>query len=196
MSYRFALMFGIVGLLVLTAHGDNAVVKVGANAPAFTAQDQDGHNITLRESVGKIVVMEWYDPECDYTRRDIAAATSKTLFEKYKDKGVVWLAVNSTRDSSSERNKTWAAQNHWTFSVLHDVNQAIAKAFGVSSVPYFAIIDKNGSIAYLGVRDNDDSREGGKKEGKISYIDRALDEMIAGKSVSDRDARSYGCPLR
>ena len=109
---------------------------------------------------------------------------------------MVWLAVNSTRDSSSERNKTWAAQNHWTFSVLHDVNQAIAKAFGVSSVPYFAIIDKNGSIAYLGVRDNDDSREGGKKEGKISYIDRALDEMIAGKSVSDRDARSYGCPLR
>lgn len=196
MTYRFAIMLGIIGLLGLNVNGDNSSVKVGANAPAFTVQDQDGRNVTLRDSIGKIVVLEWYDPECEYTKRDIAAVTSKTLSEKYKDKGVVWLAVNSTRDGSGERNKAWIAQNHWSFNVLHDANQAVAKAFGVNSVPYFVIIDKNGGIAYLGVGDNDDSRDGGKKEGKINYIDKALEEMIAGKPVSLRDARAYGCPLR
>lgn len=196
MTYRFAIMLGIIGLLGLNVNGDNSSMKVGANAPAFTVQDQDGRNVTLRDSIGKIVVLEWYDPECEYTKRDIAAVTSKTLSEKYKDKGVVWLAVNSTRDGSGERNKAWIAQNHWSFNVLHDANQAVAKAFGVNSVPYFVIIDKNGGIAYLGVGDNDDSRDGGKKEGKINYIDKALEEMIAGKPVSLRDARAYGCPLR
>lgn len=196
MTYRFAIMLGIIGLLGLNVNGDNSSVKVGANAPAFTVQDQEGRNVTLRDSIGKIVVLEWYDPECEYTKRDIAAVTSKTLSEKYKDKGVVWLAVNSTRDGSGERNKAWIAQNHWSFNVLHDANQAVAKAFGVNSVPYFVIIDKNGGIAYLGVGDNDDSRDGGKKEGKINYIDKALEEMIAGKPVSLRDARAYGCPLR
>lgn len=196
MTYRFAIMLGIIGLLGLNVNGDNSSVKVGANAPAFTVQDQDGRNVTLRDSIGKIVVLEWYDPECEYTKRDIAAVTSKTLSEKYKDKGVVWLAVNSTRDGSGERNKAWIAQNRWSFNVLHDANQAVAKAFGVNSVPYFVIIDKNGGIAYLGVGDNDDSRDGGKKEGKINYIDKALEEMIAGKPVSVRDARAYGCPLR
>lgn len=196
MTYRFAIMLGIIGLLGLNVNGDNSSMKVGANAPAFTVQDQDGRNVTLRDSIGKIVVLEWYDPECEYTKRDIAAVTSKTLSEKYKDKGVVWLAVNSTRDGSGERNKAWIAQNRWSFNVLHDANQAVAKAFGVNSVPYFVIIDKNGGIAYLGVGDNDDSRDGGKKEGKINYIDKALEEMIAGKPVSLRDARAYGCPLR
>lgn len=196
MTYRFAIMLGIIGLLGLNVNGDNSSVKVGANAPAFTVQDQEGRNVTLRDSIGKIVVLEWYDPECEYTKRDIAAVTSKTLSEKYKDKGVVWLAVNSTRDGSGERNKAWIAQNRWSFNVLHDANQAVAKAFGVNSVPYFVIIDKNGGIAYLGVGDNDDSRDGGKKEGKINYIDKALEEMIAGKPVSLRDARAYGCPLR
>ena len=196
MTYRFAIMLGIIGLLGLNVNGDNSSVKVGANAPAFTVQDQEGRNVTLRDSIGKIVVLEWYDPECEYTKRDIAAMTSKTLSEKYKDKGVVWLAVNSTRDGSGERNKAWIAQNRWSFNVLHDANQAVAKAFGVNSVPYFVIIDKNGGIAYLGVGDNDDSRDGGKKEGKINYIDKALEEMIAGKPVSLRDARAYGCPLR
>jgi len=196
MTYRFAIMLGIIGLAGLSVHGDNSSMKVGANAPVFTVQDQEGRNVTLRDSISKIVVLEWYDPECEYTKRDIAATTSRTLSDKYKDKGVVWLAVDSTRDGSGERNKAWIAQNHWSFNVLHDANQAVAKAFGVGTVPYFAIIDKNGGIAYLGVGDNDDSRDGGKKEGKINYIDKALEEMIAGKPVSVREARGYGCPLR
>lgn len=196
MILRLTLTSAILCLSILNAQGENPTRKIGTNAPAFTLQDQNGRNVTLQELIGKIVVLEWFDPDCDYTKRDILAATSKTLSEKYKEKGVIWLAVDSTRDSSGERDKAWRAQNQWTFDVLHDANKAVAKAFGVSTVPYFAIVDQNGTVVYLGIGDNDDSRKGEKKEGKINLVDKALEEMTAGKAVTARDSRPYGCPLR
>jgi peroxiredoxin len=182
--------------LCLFAFADATSPKVGANAPAFSAPDQEGRNVTLREYVGKIVVLEWFDPDCDYSKRDFAAKTSNRLSEKYKSKDVVWLAIASTRESSAEKAKALIQQNEWAFPILPDNTQAIAHQFGVTTTPYFAIIDKNGTIAYLGVPDDDDSRDGAKKDGKIQYIDRALDELSAGKPVSRPEARPYGCPLK
>ena len=196
MILRLGLTFAILSFVIPSARGDNPAVKVGTNAPAFTIQNQNGRNVTLREFIGKIVVLEWFDPDCDYTKRDILAGTSKTLSEKYQEKGVVWLAIDSTRDSSGERDTAWRAQNQWTFDVLHDANKAVAKAFGVNMVPYFAIVNQNGTVVYLGIGDNDDSRKGEKKEGKINLVDKALEELTAGKAVSARDSRPYGCPLR
>ena len=48
-------------------------------------------------------MLEWFDPECDYTKRDAAAGTNKAQAAKYADKGVVWIGVNSTRNTSAER---------------------------------------------------------------------------------------------
>jgi peroxiredoxin len=183
-------------LSCLAALADSPAPKVGSNAPAFSIPDQEGRNVTLREHVGKIVVLEWFDPDCDYSKRDFAAKTSKMLSEKYKAKDVIWIAINSTRDSSAEKSKTLVKQNEWGFAILPDTTGAVARLFGVTVTPYFVIVDKNGSMAYAGPPDDDDSREGEKKEGRIQYIDRALNELTGGKPVSMPEGRAYGCPLK
>lgn len=188
--------FGVFAALALTALAGDEPIKVGAVAPDFSLQDQDGRNVTLREFVGKTVVLEWFDKDCDYTKRDYKEKATKSLAEKYADKGVVWLAINSTRTSDVGANKKWAEHNELKYPVLDDATRAQARAYSVTTVPVFVIVDKHGNVAYTGGIDDDESREGRKREGKVRYVDRALDEITSGKDVTIPTARAYGCPLK
>ena len=77
------------------------------------------------------------------------------------------------------------------------MNQAVAGQFGVTSVPYYVVIDKNGNFAYAGMADDDDSRDAAvKREGKKLYVDQALDELTSGRAVTIPVSRTYGCPLQ
>src|SRR5438309_9478127 len=103
--------FGLVLLAAVVALADTRTVKINDNAPRFNLQDETGRNVTIDQNLGKVIVLEWFDPSCEWTQRDYKAGRTKALAEKYKDKGVVWFAINSTRDSSIGRNKTWIQQH-------------------------------------------------------------------------------------
>jgi peroxiredoxin len=169
---------------------------IGTNAPNFTLQDQDGRNVTLGELVGKTVVLEWFDPDCEYTKRDIAQKSTKTVAEKYADKGVVWLAINSTRESGAARNKSWRQDHELPYAVLDDGRRQVAGKFGILTVPFYVIIDKHGTISYNGSFDDDEDRNPRKREGTVNFVDRALDELVSGRTVSKPNGLSYGCPLK
>jgi len=69
---------------------------VGKAAPAFSLPDADGKMHNLADYKGKIVVLEWTNPDCPFVVRHYKAKTMTNLADKYKGKDVVWLAVNST----------------------------------------------------------------------------------------------------
>src|ERR1700754_1300813 len=68
----------------------------GDVAPAFSLQDQDGKTVSLNDYKGKVVVLEWFNNECPFVVKHYRAGNMNQLASKYADKGVVWLAVNST----------------------------------------------------------------------------------------------------
>src|SRR5437870_2254658 len=76
--------------------GDTNGVEPGAQAPAFSLEDQDGKKIRLADYKDKIVVLEWTHPGCPVVQRHYKANTMTALAQKYGEKGVVWLAINST----------------------------------------------------------------------------------------------------
>jgi peroxiredoxin len=194
---RLNLLLAIVLLLAaVVARVAEAEPKIGALPPRFTAADQDGRNVSLDELTGKIVVLEWFDPACEYTQRHAAANTMKTLAEKYKDKNVAWLGIDSTHDASATRAREWRRTGELPYPVLPDGNKTLANAFGIGTVPYAIIIDKDGHVAYVGGIDDDEDRTARPKEGRINYLDRALDELTAGKHVTMPQGKVYGCPLK
>src|SRR5437870_2129080 len=69
-------------------------VAVGDNAPAFQLADQNGKMVSLADLKGKTVVLEWFNANCPVVVRHYKAKTMTTLADKYKDKDVVWLAVD------------------------------------------------------------------------------------------------------
>jgi peroxiredoxin len=167
---------------------------IGAAAPQFSLQDQDGKTVSLSDNAGKIVVLEWVNPECPFVQRHYAAKTMINLANEFSGKGVVWIAINSTHTADNAENKSWVSQNSLTYPILNDSNGEVGKAYGAKSTPDMFIIDQSGKLVYEGAIDNDPA--GDKTGDKVNYVQKALDEILAGKSVSEPQTKSYGCSVK
>ena len=77
-----------------------ATAKIGAPAPAFALADSNGKTVSLADFKGKTVVLEWTNPDCPFVQRHYKEKTMAKLAETYKDKGVVWLSINSSEDAN------------------------------------------------------------------------------------------------
>src|SRR5688572_16979576 len=76
------------------------VAKIGEAAPSFSLKDQDGKTVSLADFKGKTVVLEWFNQQCPYVVRHYKSKTMTDTAAKYKDKDVVWLAINTTGKSA------------------------------------------------------------------------------------------------
>jgi peroxiredoxin len=178
---------------------DTAQAEPGMNAPDFTGTDTDGKTVSLSALLkeGKIVVLQWFNPDCPFVRKHYEKAkTFNDLYAKYSPKGVAFLAINSNakgeQGSGKERNAK--AKKEWNipYPIIVDDTSTIGHAYGAQRTPQMIIIGKDGKIAYNGAID-DDSGDG---IGKTNYVAKALDELLAGTNVSTPKTRPYGCTVK
>jgi peroxiredoxin len=172
--------------------------KIGAPAPAFSLQDTGGKTINLADYSGKIVVLEWVNPECPYVRRHYNLKTMTTLADKNKDKDVVWLAVATGNTANAEKLKSFAEKDSIGYPILLDPDGTVARAYGAKTTPHMFIIDKEGKLAYAGGIDNkpNGNPEAPLADGTTNYVDKALSELEAGTAVSTPETKSYGCSVK
>jgi peroxiredoxin len=166
-------------------------------APDFTLTNYDGKTVKLSDYVGKIVVLEWFNYECPFARYNYEKTTAvNDLVNRFKDKGVVFLAINSTGHQESTKNKEFAEQFKVSHPILNDSKGTVGKAYGAQTTPHTFIIDAKGNIAYSGAFDN--APLGKIPEGAqyINYIDKALGELTGGKAVSTAETKPYGCSVK
>lgn len=169
-------------------------VAIGSKAPDFTLQDQNGKPVSLHDYAGKIVVLEWTNPGCPFVQRHYAAKTMQNLYSQYQDKGVNWLAINSSNFATNDSNKQWATEQNIPYPILNDASGSTGRAYHATNTPEMFIIGTDGNLLYEGAIDNDPS--GDLSSGKINYVHQALDEILAGKSVSDPQTKPYGCSVK
>ena len=192
-------------ILILIISGYSARVHArGAgepvtSAPVFSLADLDGKTRNLSDYKGKIVVLEWTNPNCHFVMRHYGSGDLQLLQKKYTEKGIVWLTINSTNSSSSEYSNPTESKEKYTewkaafTAQLVDADGKVGKMYGAKTTPHIFIIDKNGAIAYQGAVD-DDPR--GKKETKVNYVSDALDALLAGKPVVTTATQPYGCSVK
>jgi peroxiredoxin len=164
-------------------------------APAFTLKSFDAKEMGLSDYKNKIVVLEWFNDECPFVKYHYEkTSTMVDLANKYKDKNVVWLAVNSTNHTTPEQNKAYVKEHKIPYPILDDRSGAVGRAYGATNTPHMFVIDTSGNIVYSGAIDN--SPMGEKGEGAINHVDKALAELTAGKSVSTASTKPYGCNVK
>ena len=163
---------------------------------AFTLEDQTGKDVSLDDFKGKVVVLEWVNPECPFVQRHYKNGTMVNLANEYKDRGVVWLAINSTKHFNQEKNREFHEQYNLPFPVLDDHTGVVGKRFQAKTTPQMFVIDKVGQIAYAGAIDDDSSIGGGKGNATENYVKKALDELLAGKAVTTSQTKPYGCSVK
>jgi peroxiredoxin len=193
-------IMGFAGVILLSAAAWSADVaephKTPVIAPAFGLQNQDGKKVQLSDFAGKIVVLEWVNYDCPFVKAEYKAGVMKNLAEKYAKKGVVWLAVNSTNYADVKGNEAFIKEYQLSYPVLLDKDGKVGKLYKATNTPHIFIVDAKGVIAYQGAVDNAPLAKKPEKEAYVNYAEKALDELIAGKSVSRTETKPYGCSVK
>lgn len=126
---------------------------IGKNAPDFTVKDLSGNRVSLSSFKGKPILLNIWATWCPYCRKERAYLNS--LYEEYKDKGLVIIAVSI--DNSTERVKRYLKRIPAGYVVLIDeegIDGVVARSYGVYGLPTSFLINRNGIIKYkfMGLR--------------------------------------------
>ncbi len=169
--------------------------KVGAAAPAIALTDTEGKSWSLADAKGKVVVLQWVNPECPVSRRVVedgtVAATLKGVREAFPDAVYVGINSSSSRPSSFEASKGDMAKHNLAVPVLIDTDASVCKLYGAKTTPQCFVIDAAGVLVYSGAID--DSPSGGAK---TNYVVDAVQAIKAGKPVSPSETKPYGCGVK
>ncbi|MBJ6760495.1 thioredoxin family protein [Myxococcaceae bacterium JPH2] len=184
-----ALTTAFVGAPVFAA--DTA--EVGKPAPAFTLKDESGKEHSLAEYKGKVVVLEWTNPECPFVKRHYEAKTMQDTVKGFDSKKVVWLAVDSTSTHTPQVASEWKKKEALSYPVLLDTAGTVGKSYGAKTTPHMYVIDAQGVVRYAGAID-DDPR--GKNATKTNYVKSAVDALLGGKPVAAPTSEPYGCSVK
>src|SRR5262245_30878060 len=184
----------LAALSLATANIVWAAATTGQPAPAFTAKDQDGREVDLATLRGKIVVLEWTNPDCPFVQRHYRAKTMTTLADRFNSKDVVWLAVNSTNYMDAAKDRAWRSEQGFSYPILDDSAGTVGGAYGARTTPHMFVIDKAGTVVYQGAIDDDAA--GGNEATARNYVAEALDDVTAGKPVRVMETKPYGCSVK
>ncbi len=176
--------------------------KVGDAAPDFTLADTNGNSVTLSDYNGKYVVLEWINYDCPFVAKHYDAKNMQGLQDKYREQGVVWLAVNSSAEgkqgqfSNEEIHSRLKKHASTVDAYLLDGNGDVGRAYGATHTPHMYIINPEGTLIYMGAIDSINSANIADIPKADNYVVMALDAAFAGNEVPVEMTRAYGCTVK
>ena len=201
MKPLFAAVAPIAFLGVLAAPAwANAVV--GQPAPAFTATDSNGRNVSLSDFKGKPVVLEWTNPECPFVQKYYSGGDMQKLQAEARKGGAVWLTINSGAPgkqghlSGEQANAKIRQQGFQSSAYLLDPDGAVGRAYGAQTTPHMFVIAPDGTLAYAGGIDSIPSANPADIARAEPLVKLALADVKAGKPVATPTSRPYGCSVK
>lgn len=183
-----------LGLCLAADTSETKTAAIGQAAPQFQLQNQDGATVNLSSFAGRIVVLEWTNPECPFVQRHYQAHTMTNLAAKYQPQNVAWLAINSSHFITNAADKQWATEQNIPYPILNDASGTVGHEYDATNTPEMYVIGKDGKLLYKGAIDND--RDDTLGSAKVNYVDQALTEVLAGKPVSVTETKPYGCSVK
>ncbi len=163
----------------------------------FTGSDGKAHK--LSDYRGKILVLEWTSPVCEFTMRHYESGAMHALQEYGAAKQAAWVPVSTAGpgtighlDAAGLQALLSARKINGPYIAM-DEQGVLGRLFGAHATPSAAIIDASGKLAYRGAIDDNPWGDGTTG---INYVRQALDELTAGKPVSVPFKRSYGCGIK
>jgi hypothetical protein len=194
-----AAVFALAMSASALAGGEDRALAVGSKVGKVSMTDTRGTTHNLEDFKGKIVVIEWVNPHCPVSERTYEEKLVQPLQKTYTGKGVVWILINSTNpdhkdyesaESNEKMYKDWEAS---PTAICLDSDGKLGRLFQAKTTPHMFIIDQQQTLAYAGALDDDP--RGGKTD-KVSYVSKALDELLAGSAVTVSTTQPYGCSVK
>ncbi len=174
--------------------------NVGDKAIDFKLKNVDGKMVSMADyKNAKGFIVTFTCNHCPFAKayedRIIA------LNAKYASLGYPVIAINPNdpkqvdEDSYTNMQKR-AKDKNYTFPYLIDETQDIARSFGAAHTPHVYVLQKFGSeylVKYIGAIDDNSNDPSAAKE---KYVEDAVNDLLAGKSVRLPATKAIGCSIK
>ena len=186
-------IFTGAGLAAHATTADEVEAPVGASVADFALKDENGVEHRLSAYRGKAVVLEWTNQSCPYVQRHYDLDTMEKLATALGGEGVVWLAVNSTRDNTPADTIAWRESQGFEYATLQDPSGVVGRALGARTTPHMFVVDAKGVLRYAGAIDDDPH---GRSDEPKNYVDSAVGALLAGADPNPSETQPYGCSVK
>lgn len=193
----------VFALLMTAFLATTAVAEpvIGKPAPEFKAMDVlSGKPVALADLKGKTVVLEWNNFKCPFVRKFYSVGAMQKLQANTVKSDVVWVSINSSAKGkegylgSTAHAKEVIAENKSAASYyLLDADGTIGHAYEAKTTPHMFVIDKAGTLVYMGAIDSKPSADSADIASATNYVSEALTALRKGKEVKTTSTQSYGC---
>jgi len=163
--------------------------------PNFNLVDMHDRNVELYRAKGKAVVLFFTGTGCPIARK--SSGKLKQLKAKYEARGVDFWVVNSyAGDEKREIRKEINQLKLKAVTYLRDSKQAVALSYGVNRTAEVVAIDTmSWEVFYQGAIDDQFSEGAEKPHASQHFLKSALDQFLAGETVTQAKTRSAGCRI-
>jgi peroxiredoxin len=179
-----------------------AAARVGEPAPDFSGVDTAGNTHSLADYRGQLVVLEWTNHDCPFVRKHYDAGNMQAQQREATAQGAVWLSVISSAPgkqghvSATEADRLTSERSAAPTAVLLDESGAIGRAYGARTTPHMYLVDRDGTLVYMGGIDSVPSSNPADIDKARQHLRIALAEVTQGKAVSEPVTRAYGCSVK
>lgn len=181
------------------AFTESTMLELGTKAPEFTLPDTvSGKDITLGNIASdKATVVMFLCNHCPYVIH--VNPEIVRLAKDYQAKGVSFVGISSNDvekypQDGPEEMKKLAEEVGYPFPYLYDETQEVARAYDAACTPDFYVFDGDLTLVYRGRLDDARPKNDNPLTGKD--LRAALDAVLAGEPVSEKQYPSGGCNIK
>ncbi len=172
-------------------------LQLGEKAPDFKLPATDGKTYSLDDfKTARVLVVFFTCNHCPFVIGSDEVTRATAL--RFKDKGVAFIGINSNSENAHPEDgfdtMVKRMEEHkfpWVY--VQDKSQDVARAYGGLRTPHFFVFNHERKLVYTG-RGVDNPRN--TAEMTTNDLERALEEVVAGKPVSVPMTNPIGCNVK
>ena len=175
------------------------MLELGTKAPDFNLPDTVSDKTVSLDDIAsdQATVVMFLCNHCPYVIH--VNPEIVRVVKDYQAKGVSFVGISSNDvenypQDSPDKMKQHAARVGYTFPYLYDETQEVARAYDAACTPDFYVFDGDRRLVYRGRIDSSRPSNGEPLTGKD--LRDALDAVLAGEPVTERQYPSGGCNIK
>ena len=178
-------------IIVILAVKSTFSADPGDKVEDFSLKNYDGTSYSLSglKDSKAVVIMFW---SCTCPNVQPYNDRINDFVKEYQQKGITFLAINANSTETVDQVSEHANKNGYPFPVLKDVNNVVADKIGATRTPEVYVLSPDRSILYHGRISDSKFKE---QETSLD-LKNALDEILAGKDVTVKTTKSFGCSIK
>jgi peroxiredoxin len=176
----------------------STMLPLGTPAPDFRLPDTGGKMVALGDfKSAPALAVFFICNHCPYVKHIQAGLAQWARESQARGAAVVAINANDAENYPADSPANMAREARsagYTFPYLYDESQAVARAYHAACTPDIFLFDAARKLVYRG--QFDDSRPGNGVPVTGKDLRAALEAVLAGKPVPERQVASMGCNIK